>query len=163
MISRYVNFVASTKANASQSVSPSSLGHSPKEFFFYNERQTKLFCPTCTSFLEAINWEEIDATILDTVARGAKEETGLEISAVLCKFEGFEDTTKRGPASRLNFLVEVRPAATSGYNMGEVMPIWNPTEHQAYIWARAGDSLEKLPMSDDIRIVVKNAFKAIDE
>jgi len=110
------------------------------------------------------NWEENDATILDTVSREAKEETGLVISAVLCEFEGFEYTTKRGPASQLNFLVEVQQyqSATSDSTMGEVTPVLNPSEHQAYIWVEAGDSLEKLPMSDGMRIVVKNAFEAIN-
>lgn len=42
------------------------------------------------------NWEEIDSTILDTVAHEAKEETGLAMSAVLHEFEQFEYVTKRG-------------------------------------------------------------------
>jgi len=112
------------------------------------------------------NLEGTDATILDTVARETKEETGLMMSAVLCEFEEFEYTTRRGPARQLNFLIEVQQshsAAASGYQMGEATPTLSPSEHQAYVWVEASNSLEGLPMSEGMRIVVKNAFKAIDE
>ena len=103
------------------------------------------------------NWEETDDTILDTVAREAKEETGLVMSAVLCEFEEFEYTTKRGPARQLNFLVEVQQSQS------EPTPALSPSEHQNYLWAGAADSLEELPMSGGMRTVVRNAFRAIGE
>lgn len=103
------------------------------------------------------NWEETDDTILDTVAREVKEETGLVTSAVLSEFEEFEYTTKRGPARQLNFLVEVQRSQS------EPTPALSPSEHQNYIWAGATDSLEDLPMSAGMRTVVRNAFRAIGE
>ena len=103
------------------------------------------------------NWEETDGTILDTVAREAKEETGLVMSAVLSEFEEFEYTTKRGPARQLNFLVEVQQSQS------EHTPALSPSEHQNYLWAGAADSLEELPMSGGMRTVVRNAFRAIGE
>jgi len=108
------------------------------------------------------NWEESDATIFDTIAREAKEETGLTMSAVLGEFEEFEYTTKRGLAKQLNFLVEVQQCAVSDDVSGEPTPTLCPSEHQAYLWAEATDSLEELPMTQGMKTIIRNAFKAID-
>lgn len=107
------------------------------------------------------NCEETDTTIFDTVAREAMEETGLVMRTVLCEFEEFEYTTKRGPARQLNFLIDVEQPTASDYRNGELTPILSPNEHQAYLWVKAADSLEELPMSEGMKIVLQNAFKAM--
>jgi hypothetical protein len=79
------------------------------------------------------------------------------MSTVLSEFEGFEYTTKRGPARQLNFLVRVQQSQS------EPTPALSSSEHQNYLWAGAMDSLEELPMSEGMRTVVRNAFRALGE
>jgi hypothetical protein len=91
---------------------------------------------------------------------GNWEETGLVMSAVLCEFEEFEYTAKRGPARQLNFLIEAQQphsVTTSSREIEEPAPTLNPSEHQAYVWVGAADSLEELPMSGGMKTVVQNA------
>ncbi|KAJ7170188.1 hypothetical protein C8R46DRAFT_1091474 [Mycena filopes] len=113
----------------------------------------------------------LDATILHTVAREALEETGLVVTRVVAEFDGFEYTTRRGPARQLNFLVEVEVQEASasrgggpdededeGRGRGLPTPILSPEEHHAFAWVGVGDSLEGFPMSESMGKVVRDAL-----
>ncbi|KAJ7067879.1 NUDIX hydrolase domain-like protein [Mycena amicta] len=103
------------------------------------------------------NWEEIDTTILHTVAREALEETGLVVTCITNEFAGFEYTTRRGDAQQLNFIVQVQNPAEGGLPS----PTLNPKEHQAFAWVGPADSLSDFPMSESMSKVVKDALKEI--
>jgi 8-oxo-dGTP pyrophosphatase MutT (NUDIX family) len=106
------------------------------------------------------NCDPEDATVLETVAREAREETGLIISEVLGEFEDFEYSTKRGAAKQLNFLVRVE--SPENPSAGEVLiPTLNPKEHQAYVWLESLSFLDTLPMTPGMKGVVENALKAM--
>lgn len=96
--------------------------------------------------------EDGDKSILATIYREVKEETNLQLKRVLADFEGFEYTTRTGPAIQFNFLVEVS---------GEHKVKLNPDEHQAFVWVDVDDPLDMIPMTESMK-VVSDAFKKLD-
>lgn len=96
--------------------------------------------------------EPEDKTILDTVVREVKEETGLTVTAIISDFEGFEYSTRRGMSVQFNFMVEVE---------GGVEVRMNPEEHEAFAWVWKGESLDCYPMTEPMRKVVSDAFDAL--
>ncbi|KAG6830741.1 hypothetical protein H0H87_007217 [Tephrocybe sp. NHM501043] len=97
--------------------------------------------------------EPEDRTLLDTVIREVKEETGLVVSKIVDTFEGFEYTTRSGDAVQFNFVVEIE---------GETTPLvaMNSEEHQAYSWVDPGDDLATFKLTDDMLKVVQDALQA---
>ena len=101
--------------------------------------------------------ESSDGTILDTVARETREETGLVVSSAVAEFEGFEYATRKGGrAIQFNFLVEVESNSTSGEAVVDV--VLNPEEHQRYAWIDKEDDLGSFEMTEDMRNVVQRAL-----
>jgi len=98
------------------------------------------------------NVEDGDGTILDTVARETKEETGMVVTAVVSTFEGFRYTTKRGPAVQINFVVHVE-------NSNDV--VLNAEEHQAHAWVGREDDLSQFPMTDEMKAAVLRAISLL--
>lgn len=92
--------------------------------------------------------DALDGTLLDTVARETREETGLRVVRVRAAFPGFEYATPRYTARQFNFLVDV-----DGQD-----PVLEPAEHQAFAWVDA-QTYTDFPMSDSMRIVVADALK----
>lgn len=96
--------------------------------------------------------ETEDTTILDTVVREVREETGLTVAEIVSDFEGFEYSTRRGVSVQFNFMVEVE---------GGVEVKINPEEHEAFAWVQKGESLDCYRMTEPMRKVVSDAFDAL--
>lgn len=71
--------------------------------------------------------EDADATILDTIVRELKEETGLAVRRIVAESdEGFEYETRKGTVKQLNFLVEVEAEDMDGVECMETCVEMNP-------------------------------------
>ncbi|WVF71115.1 hypothetical protein IAT40_005912 [Kwoniella sp. CBS 6097] len=130
----------------------------------------------------------VDQTLLETVVREVKEETGLVVSGILGEFEGFEwsgEGDMEGSGyKQYNFVVEVNlnrdsePGSSSSsiaeagvkggqghdYEHGhgpQVRVTLNDEEHQAYRWISDGSELEGLTMTVNQTRVVKDGLKFI--
>ncbi|WVQ80155.1 hypothetical protein IAT38_002260 [Cryptococcus sp. DSM 104549] len=91
----------------------------------------------------------VDQTLLETVVREVKEETGLRVTAVKGEFEAFEYKGSKGLCKQYNFVVE---------GDGEV--VLNPEEHEEWKWVEEGD-LEGLEMTDVMRNCVRNGLAKV--
>jgi 8-oxo-dGTP pyrophosphatase MutT (NUDIX family) len=96
--------------------------------------------------------EPVDQTIIDTVVREAAEETGLVVTKVLRTFDGFEYTTRTGPAVQFNFVVEVEDGMDATVTL-------NPCEHQAFAWVGHGDDLSQYLITESMGKVVDDALE----
>jgi len=98
---------------------------------------------------------DVDNTILDTVVRETREETGLVVKKVSKQFEGFEYTNSKGQNTlQLNFLVEVEETGAEKVTL-------NPEEHQAFAWIDAKDDLDSFQLSGAMVKVVKDALSLL--
>ncbi|KAG6916112.1 hypothetical protein DXG01_008387 [Tephrocybe rancida] len=96
--------------------------------------------------------EPQDRTLLDTVVRETKEETGLLVSKIVNTFPGFEYTTRHGDAVQFNFIVEVEGGPTPRI-------LLNPAEHQAFAWVDPSDDLARFQLTDEMLKVVADALQ----
>lgn len=107
--------------------------------------------------------EDTDPDIWKAVAREVHEETALSINSVKASIESFtystEKTIMRGEEEivvqssslQLNFVCEIT----------EDMFRVNPEEHSDGMWV-AEDEVGSLMMTEEMRLVVKNAFRWIE-
>jgi 8-oxo-dGTP pyrophosphatase MutT (NUDIX family) len=99
----------------------------------------------------------IDQTILETVVREVREETGLRVVEVLRDFEGFEYGSEDRRSKQYNFLVKVDLKQ-------EYKVILDPEEHQAFAWVSKrdmeGEDGNKFKMTKEMRRCVMNALEA---
>ncbi|KAJ7211329.1 NUDIX hydrolase domain-like protein [Mycena pura] len=102
--------------------------------------------------------EAEDETVLHAAVRETFEETGLQVVHFVGEFQPLTYTLERRSDGKpvtylqLNFV-----ANTEGPHKVTV----NPTEHQAYKWV-AEDELEGLPSSEEMKGVIRNAFKYLE-
>ncbi|KAI7824561.1 NUDIX hydrolase domain-like protein [Kickxella alabastrina] len=101
-------------------------------------------------------------TILEAVSREIAEETGLDITHVVCEFEGFQYSSIKngddnGEGSRvvvtdqLNFCVRVKDTACVRLC---------PEEHQKYAWCDE-DNIDQFKMTPPMRKVVADSLAAL--
>lgn len=99
----------------------------------------------------------VDQTILETVAREVREETGLRVVEVLRDFEGFEYGSEDRRSKQHNFLVKVD--LVQGYQV-----ILDPEEHQAFAWVSKrdmeGEDGNKYKMTEEMRRCLMKALEA---
>ncbi|KAJ2913701.1 hypothetical protein MD484_g6712, partial [Candolleomyces efflorescens] len=86
-------------------------------------------------------------TILDTVVRETFEETGLKVTSITKRIQGFEYSTSKGDAIQFNFLVEVEEPV-------EVK--LNPEEHDDYAWVGLESLGGLFPLGDVSRAVMRD-------
>jgi len=96
--------------------------------------------------------EDEDASILSTVVRETREETGLTVCKIVAEFQGFEYEAKQGPSLQINFIVEV--------GLDDVVKL-NPDEHCALAWIAPGDDLSHLALTGSMRKVVADALEFV--
>ncbi|ORX69259.1 NUDIX hydrolase [Linderina pennispora] len=106
-------------------------------------------------------------SILDTVVREVREETGIKVAEVVRQFEGFhywstkyeegesekKDVEKSVCTQQLNFIVTAEDAATV---------VLNPEEHQAYAWCTK-ETIDQFQMTPTMRKVVSDALDILAE
>ncbi|KDR78056.1 hypothetical protein GALMADRAFT_1299168 [Galerina marginata CBS 339.88] len=100
--------------------------------------------------------EPEDATLLNTVVRETKEETGLSVIEIRGVFPGFEYETTKSKAIQFNFVVGVE--ARTGVNIR-----LNPKEHCGFVWIDKKDDLSCYPMTESMKRVVSDALTVMAE
>lgn len=120
------------------------------------------FCPNVFE-IPGGHVEDTDPDILRAVAREVHEETALSIDSVKASIESFaystEKTIMRGEEEivvqmsslQLNFVCEITE---------DTFRV-NPEEHSEGMWV-AEDEFERLKMTQEMRLVVKEAFRWIE-
>lgn len=96
--------------------------------------------------------ESSDSTIRTALGREVSEETGLGVKTCLSRFEDLEWISGSGSKSlQINYLVTV----------DEEEVVLCEDEHQAFSWITR-DEVERLEMTDGMRVVFGNAFACAD-
>lgn len=97
-----------------------------------------------------------DTTILDTIVRETREETGLIVKRIVGEFNCIEYDSGIGPTVQLNFAVEVEVVD------GLVITM-NPLEHQAFTWVEQGEDLQQYEMTDSMHKTILDALEFVKE
>lgn len=95
--------------------------------------------------------EPSDATLLDTVVREVREETGLSVVAITAELGWVEFVGRRGRGRKYDFVVEV--------GEGEVKT--NPEEHTAWRWCGVEEVGGLEITTEGHREAVRRAFERI--
>ena len=90
---------------------------------------------------------EKDETFEEAVIRETREETGLQVIAILGMFNGFDYQSNSKKVRQFNFIVETES--------GEIKLM--PEEHDELLWVDANE-LENISMSPEMRKSIKNLF-----
>ena len=87
-------------------------------------------------------------TFEEAVKREVTEETGLEVTAILGMFPGFEYTTPEKPHVRqFNFLASVK---------GTDVKLSH--EHDQFVWVESDDEIDSLMASEQMKVYLKDAL-----